>query len=222
MNCLTGYLRNMNESENNIPVEIYAVLNTGLLKFVLMDWLNLRAFFITAAILFWTFFIYNRYKKNPQVFELWGIRKQNFLRSMRSLLPFGFIASVSILVYAFLTDTSLYNWHLIPVLIFYPLWGTFQQFIVAGLVAGNLEYNNMTNLSRNWIIIIVSFLFALMHAPHWILSGYVLLMEVIFLSVFLRFRNIWALGIYHGVVSTLFLYFVSGRDLFKELYAVFI
>ena len=212
----------MNERGNNIPAEIYAVLNTGILKFVLMDWLNWRAVYITAAILFWTFFIYVRYKNNPEVIDLWGIRKKNFLKSMRKLLPFGLIAGVVILAYGYANNVSYHLWHIIPVLIFYPLWGAFQQFIVAGIVAGNLDHNNLANLSKTKIIIIVSFLFALMHAPHWILAGYVFIMEVVFLSVFLPLRNIWALGIYHGVVSTLFLYFISGRDLFKELYAVFI
>lgn len=203
-------------------MEIYAVLNTGLLKFVMMDWLNMRAVYITAAILFWTLFIYIRYKSNPAVFVYWGIRKENFKKSMWKLLPFGLIGIVSILLYGYWQDAEFSNWHILPVLIFYPIWGTFQQFIVAGLVAGNLDHNNMARLSRRTIIIIVSVLFALIHAPDWILVAYVLVMEIVFLSVFLRLRNIWALGIYHGIVSTLFLYFVSGRDLFKELYAVFL
>lgn len=218
----SDYLREVNDRESYIPQEIFAVLITGLLKFLLMDWMNWRAFYITAAILFWTVFIYRSYKNNPDVAERWGIRRKNFKQSMRALLPFGLVASALILIYGYFSDAEFINWHILPILVFYPLWGTFQQFIVAGLVAGNLQYQKMVPLNRFWITIIVSLLFALMHAPHWFLAGYVLIMEIFFLSVFLRLRNIWALGFFHGIVSTLFLYFVSGRDLLEELYAVFI
>lgn len=217
-----GYICNVADNNKHILEEIWAVLLTGLLKFILMDWLNLRAFYITIAIVFWAVFIYKRYRENPEVMDRWGIRRKNFIVSMLVLLPFGVLGTLAIIIYGFFNDVSFFNWHILPILLFYPLWGTFQQFIVAGLVARNLRYEVDTRLNDFRIIIAVSLLFALIHIPYWPLAVYVFVMEIIFLLVYFHWRNIWALGIYHGLVSTFFLYFVSGRDLFKELYAIFI
>ncbi len=199
-----------------------AVLVTVVLKFILMDWLDLRAFYITAAIIFWAIFIYRRYKSNPEVLSRWGIRKKNFNSSAKALLPFGIAGIAGVMIYGYFNNVDFINWHFLPVVVAYPLWGTFQQFIVAGMIAGNLQNHPKVKLSDSWIVFLVSLLFALLHLPYLMLAGYVFLMELVFLKVFFRYRNIWALGLYHGVVSSFFLYFVSGRDLFKELYAVFI
>ncbi len=187
-----------------------------------MDWLNLRAFYIIAAIVFWAIFIYRRYKSNPGVLSRWGIRKKNFNASVKALLPFGMAGIAGVLIYGWFRDVEFLNWHFLPVVVAYPLWGTFQQFIVAGMIAGNLQNHPKIKLTDNWIVLIVSLLFGLLHLPYLLLAGYVFIMELIFLKVFFRYRNIWALGLYHGIVSSFFLYFVSGRDLFKELYAAFL
>jgi len=71
-------------------LEITAVLVTGLMKFVLMDWLNFRAFYIAAACIFWSVYIYKRYRANKFVLQQWGFRKNNFRQSFLFLLPFAF------------------------------------------------------------------------------------------------------------------------------------
>ena len=207
--------------EKKLHSEIVAVLFTGLLKFPMMDWLNYRAFYIIGVILFWAIFIYRSYKNDPEALERWGIRKKNFRISMLALLPFALVAIPAILFYGWLNDTVFYQWHLLPILIFYPLWGTFQQFIVVSLVAGNLKNTAGARINDSGIILFVAVLFALIHSSDWVLAAYVFVMEIFFLWVYLRWRNIWALGIYHGIVSALFLFYVSGRDLFQELFTIF-
>ncbi|MFO8055405.1 MAG: CPBP family intramembrane glutamic endopeptidase [Bacteroidales bacterium] len=207
--------------EKRLHPEIVAVLITGLLKFPMMDWLNYRAFYIIGVVLFWTYFIYRSYKNDPKALERWGIQKKNFRISMRALLPFALIAIPVVLIYGWQNNTVSYNWHLLPILILYPVWGTFQQFIVASLVAGNLKYSSGAQLNDSAIILFVAALFALMHSSDWVLVAYVFVMEIFFLWVYLRWRNLWALGIYHGIVSALFLFYVSGRDLFQELFTIF-
>lgn len=210
------------DSPKTIQTEIVAVLITAALKFIFMDWLNLRAFYITAAILFWAIFVFIRYKRNPAVMQRWGIRKQHFWISMKALLPFALVFIPVTIIYGYMENEKLLNWHILPILLFYPLWGSFQQFIVTGLIAGNLRNRTAHKLSENWIVFSVSFLFALLHLPYLPLAVYVFVMQYLFLRVFFRYRNIWALGFYHGIVSSFFLYFVSGRDLLQELYAIFV
>lgn len=210
-----------NDSNKLKRREILAVLITGLLKFVLMDWLNFRAFYIAGACLFWIIFIYRRYQGSPGILQKWGFRKDNLKQPLLWLLPFAIPVILAIVAYGTIYNASFLNWHFLPVLLFYPLWGLFQQFMIAGLVAGNLVELPESRLSKPQAILMVSFLFALIHYPSWPLAIYVFVMEMVFLIVYFKWNNLWALGLYHGVVSSFFLFFVMGRDLFTELWAAF-
>ena len=198
-----------------------AVLITGVLKFILMDWLNFRAFYIAGAILFWIMFIYKRYQKNPEILQKWGFRKENLKQSLLWLLPFAILLVTAIVAYGFFYNATFLNWHFLPVLLLYPVWSLFQQFMIAGLVAGNLAELPESRLSKPQAILVVSVLFALIHYPSLPLMIYVLVMESVFLIAYFRWNNLWALGLYHGIISSFFLFFALGRDLFTELWAVF-
>lgn len=212
----------MNHSNKEKRLEILAVLITGLLKFVLMDWLNFRAFYIVAACVFWLIFIYKRYKTYPGILQEWGFRKKNLKLSFLWLLPFAVITIAGVIIYGVFYNAAFLNWHFLPVLIFYPLWGLFQQFMVAALIAGNLKKLPESKLSNAQAILFPSLLFALIHLPSVPLMIYVFVMELLFLIVYFKWNNLWALGLYHGVVSSFYLFFVLGRDLFRELWTVFL
>lgn len=200
---------------------ILAVLITGLLKFLFAEWLELRVFYITAACLFWLIFILAKYKKNPLVLKRWGFQKHNFGKSLLYLLPFGLIFTTGIIIYAFLFTDAHRSWHIFPILGLYPLWGIIQQFIVAGLVAGNLKLLADGKISDTQVNFIISFLFAMVHYPSTPLMLYVFVMEFVFLKAYFKYNNLWALGLFHGWVSGLFLFFVVERDLWSELLRIF-
>jgi hypothetical protein len=42
------------------------------------------------------------------------------------------------------------------------------------------------------------------------------MMEVVFIIVYIKWRNLWAMGIAHGWIATFILYFVLERDLWAE------
>jgi hypothetical protein len=113
------------------------------------------------------------------------------------------------------------NWHIIPVFIFYPAWGVIQQFLMLSLVAGNLSSITAVKFSKIQIILLTSAVFALVHYPSLPLMVFTFFMEVVFAFAYFKWRNIWSLGIYHGWVASLLLYFVMGRDLWNELWRVF-
>jgi hypothetical protein len=201
--------------------EILAVILTGALKYVMMDWLGWRLFYISGAMLFWGVYIFLRYRKDPRILQLWGIRKRNFRRTFLFLLPFALVMVGLIAVYGFYVKANFLNWRIIPVLAIYPLWGIIQQFMMIALVAGNLQAIRSLRFRRSQVMVGTSLLFAMVHYPYLPLMIYAFLMEMVFIYTFFRWRNIWPLGLYHGWVSSLFLFFVSGRDLWKELWVIF-
>jgi hypothetical protein len=63
--------------------------------------------------------------------------------------------------------------------------------------------------------------FAWVHYPSLPLMVFTFFMELVFLVAYFKWRNLWALGLYHGWVASLLLFFVLGRDLWNELWTVF-
>jgi hypothetical protein len=58
--------------------EIMAVILTGAGKFIFMDWLNWRFFYITTVCLFWMAYVVYRKKKNPNILKYWGFTITGF------------------------------------------------------------------------------------------------------------------------------------------------
>ena len=195
-----------------------AVVITGSMKYILMDWLELRAFYIGAACMFWIIFISKRYHEDFAVLKRWGFRKEHFKRTFLFLLPFALTVIAGIVWYGIAFNATFLNWHVIPVLVLYPLWGIIQQFMMVALIAGNLRTLSGLHFKDSQVIVLTSLLFALVHYPSWPLMIFAFFMELGFISVYFKWRNLWPLGLYHGWVGSLLLFFVMGRDLWNELW----
>jgi uncharacterized protein len=203
-------------------LEIAAVVLTGIGKIIFMDLLAMRLPFIIVAILGWSFYIVYRSRKNRSILLTWGFRMDTFVKTMRLLLPFACIAIVLSLGIGYMQDSLNLTWHIFPILILYPLWGIVQQFLVIGLVAGNLQDMERKRLGSGAIISVTAVLFGLVHYPsYWLIAG-TFILALLYGWVFLKVRNIYVLGIFHGWLGALFFYTVVGRDPFLEVFGKFL
>jgi len=201
--------------------EILAVILTAILKYIVVDWLGFRLFFIVTASLFWFLYILSRYKKEEDILLRWGFQNTGFKKTFIFCMPFILIVMLGIIGYSIFFGKGISVLNFLSVFGLYPFWGGIQQFLVAGLVAGNLRSLPFENLNDNQIILLVSSLFSLAHSPDIYLMAFTLTMELFFLSAYFRWRNLWALGILHGWLGGMFLYFVMHRDLWTELWILF-
>lgn len=201
--------------------ELYAVVLTVLLKFILMDWLGMRAFYITGTCLFWSGYVVFRYRRDHNILKTWGFKKENFRNSLFSLLPFlGAILAITV-VYAIFYRVPILNSHIIPILLLYPAWGIIQQFMLICIIAQNIRNTAFFSSRKYQVIITVSLLFSLVHYPYLVLMAFTLVMEIVFLLIFFRWENLWAIGLMHGWIATLLLYYILNRDLWMELFTWF-
>lgn len=201
--------------------EIAIIITLSLLKFMVMDWLNMRAFFIVGVCFFWLAYIYYRYRIDKSVLANWGISRNYLLKSLILLLPFVVLTIIASIIYGAYTGTSVKVWHLLLVLGLYPIWGTFQQFIVIALIVQNLYHRKTSNFRKLFLVLIGAIFFSLIHSPDFLLMSFSFFMEILFILVFLKYKNLWALGLAHGLVASFFIYFVLGRDLWIELFSWF-
>jgi len=224
-NRLTSYLTEFSNLKLTRPVsdkvriiEIIAVAITAIGKFIFVDYLNWRLPFVIVTILAWLIYVIYRYKKDKLVLKDWGFRTDNFKSLIRLMLPFAVISILSFFVIGYFQGTLNMTWHILPLLITYPIWGIVQQFLVIALVAGNLSHIKSIKLSKPVIILITAILFSVVHYPSmWLMLG-TFILALFYGYVYLKVKNIYALGLLHGCLGALFYYTVVNQDPFVDVF----
>ena len=199
-------------------MEITAALLTAAGKFLFMDYLGWQLPFIVTASLSWITYIIYRKRKLPGILKYWGFRTDNFKTVMKKVLPFGIFSLITFIGVGLYQNTINITWHIIPILILYPVWGVIQQFLLITLTAGNMQDLNRHPLNNEIIIVTAALLFAGVHYPVlWLVAG-TFVLAVFYGWVYLSERNIYVLGLFHGWLGGLFYYTVLDRDPFVEIF----
>lgn len=99
---------------------------------------------------------------------------------------------------------------------FYCFWGLFQQYVLNGYFANRIRRANPWR-SANAIAWTTAALFALAHFPNWFLMPATLVGGYVSARAWLAHRNLYFLGIVHGLIGFL-LYLVVPDDVTRHLY----
>ena len=198
--------------------EISAVILTALGKFVFMDYLEWRFAFVLVAIMSWLVYIIHSHKTQNGIIKYWGFRTDNFFKVAKMVVPFGLVAVIGFMAIGWYNETINVTWHIIPILVLYPIWGCIQQFLLIALTAGNLQDIHGLHWHK-WVIIMLSaILFGGIHYPWmWLMAGTSIL-ALFYGFIYFKERNIYVLGLFHGWLGGLFYYTVVGRDSFLEMF----
>ncbi|WP_353780159.1 CPBP family glutamic-type intramembrane protease [Winogradskyella sp. 3972H.M.0a.05] len=195
--------------------ELIAVTLTALGKFLFMDYLNWRLPFVIAAILFWGGYIIWTSRRNPEVLKAWGFRTDNFNSVLKLVLPFAIVSLVIFVIVGLARGSINTTWHILPILISYPIWGTIQQFLIIALVAGNLR---AFNVSKPLILILTAVLFSVVHFPSvWLMAG-TFVLALFYTWIYLKKQNLYVLGLFHGWLGAFFYYLVINQDPFADIF----
>ena len=196
--------------------ETAAVVATGLLHLFFEEVLHAKGPFILLAGLCWGTYLVLSVRRDRNLPLEWGFGRKGFRPTARwaaGILLSG--AGIMALTGAF-RGTLSWNPHLLPILLLYPIWGLLQQFLLQALLARNLDH---ILRSRAPAVLLASFLFAGVHLPDFLLAGATLLLALLFVPVYLRHRNLYPLGVVHGVLGALAYYWILGRDPWIEILA---
>ena len=191
-------------------LEVLAVMMTGILHLVFKSF-GAKGLFISLAGVSWVGYIIWRVRQDSSLWVKWGFQTKNL--SAAFFWPTViFVVGVSLMAwYGLANDRVLWQDHILFLLLLYPLWGILQQFLVQALGVANL----MTVFPRQgWRVAIPVgiALFAIIHFPNGLLMLATGLMAGLFIPCYLRERNLWPLGLYHGWLGTFFYLWVLGKD----------
>ena len=194
-------------------IETAAVFATAALHFVFYEWLSLRGVFILVAIGGWLGYVVARIRREPRCIYDFGL-------SRRGLGPTAIAAGVVLVVGSLLClgvglaqGRLTFTTNMLLVAALYPVWGLVQQLLVQAMAVRNL----VRWLPRATVVPLAGLLFGVVHLPHLWLALATAALGAAFTVIYLRWRNIWPLGICHGWLGVLFYAWVLGRDPWLEV-----
>ncbi|MDW3652821.1 MAG: CPBP family intramembrane glutamic endopeptidase [Bacteroidia bacterium] len=205
-------------SERRKWLEIVAVALTGLGKPIFMDFLDWRFFYIATACLGWAAYILYRSKSSPGILQYWGFRRDNFKEVFMLLLPYVLLASLVFVLLGHWRGSLNLSWHILPIMLIYPIWGVIQHFLILALFGGNLQEQMRYPIPKWLIVILTAFLFAIVHYPFPLLIAGTFVLALVYVLVYLKSRNLWVLGMYHGFLGAVFFYSIMERDPWLEIF----
>lgn len=186
------------------------------MKFWVVDFLDAKFWFILLTGTFWISYITFRIYKKPAVLNDWGIGVAGFRQTFQVLSIPALVITLGFIWFGWSNNILIFNWHIIPVIILYPLWGAIQQLLIISLFGGNIYSLENTKLNKLSIIGLTSILFSIVHFPSIPLMVGTFFLAISYCLVFFRFRNILALGLFHGLLASFFYFFALGRDPWLE------
>ncbi len=129
-----------------------------------------------------------------------GFRRVNFRECAETLAPALLLLVLSLLAAGMLLETirpiSL-EYGLMCLLAYCP-WGLFQQYLLNGYIANRL----LAVFSARYVPLMAASLFAGAHLPNWFLMAVTFVTGYYSTKIFMRYRNIYFLGLAHAVIGT--------------------
>lgn len=169
-------------------------------------------YFVVGACIFWISFVVVRARRNRAILRTWGFRLDNLRQA--SWLPLRFLAgsAVALALYAIVKGHFSFPPHTILLLLLYPFWGVIQQFLVMGVIVGNLEKLKLFAANRLLLVLTGAVVFGAIHLPDLRLTAGTTVLALLYVPLFLRHRNVLPLGLVHGWLGSLFSLWALNQD----------
>lgn len=194
-------------------VELGAVVLTGLAFLFFENVLHQKLAFLIPCVALWAGYAGYRLRELGTAAR-WGLAFRPISPALREALICLAVGVVVLGSYRLVR-----GWRPLPsdallLFLLYPVWALLQQFVVQGLIVGNLE---RLGASRALILPVAALLFGLAHAPDWVLAGLCAGAGLVWTWVFLRTRNLYPLAVCHAWLGALAYYWVLERNPWKEM-----
>ncbi|MEM1041119.1 MAG: CPBP family glutamic-type intramembrane protease [Bacteroidota bacterium] len=170
--------------------------------------------FIPLAAGGWAGYVGVRAATEPGFLGALGLTRQNLGPAFRDASILAGVSLAGMAAVGAAQGTLNLDADFLPLFVLYPAWGVVQQTLVQGFFTRHLD---RTGLSP-WIIAPASAVaFGSVHIPNWELTAATTALGAAYAALYLRHRNLWPLGFYHGVLGAFFYRWVLDRNPWQEL-----
>jgi hypothetical protein len=186
---------------------------TAALHFVFYDLLPGRGPFIAVTMLLWVTYFVFRVRQKPAAGQEFGLSRQGFSDSAKAAAAVFAVGAAGCAAVGFSRGRLILVPHMLILLVLYPIWGLIQQLLVQAMFVRNLIGRTSTPL----VVLMAGILFGVVHLPYVQLAVATAVLGAVFTLIFIRWRNVWPLGVCHGWLGVFFYYWVLGRDPWLEI-----
>jgi len=162
-----------------------------------------------CAVVLWGGYLAWRLMRSRDAARLWGLRAEGFLQTIRSAGLFIAAATGAMILFGAAQSRFPMPGTVWLAVAVYPVWGIAQQFALQALITGNLRELVPRRVFR---VLAVAILFSVAHFPNGPLMALTFVAGVAFTWLYGKYKNIWAIGIVHGMLGALAYYLVLGQD----------
>ena len=156
----------------------------------------------------WVAWVAVRLRREPDLLHRWGLRTDNLGPAAFAVAAFTAPSALAVAAVAFALGNFPPPPTIVAVLAVYPLWGVVQQLLLDAVLDRHLR----TLLPDPVALLLAAGLFAASHAPDLPLVALTFVAGLVWVTIYRRHPNLWALGVGHGVLGTLVYYGILGRD----------
>ena len=192
--------------------ELGSALLTGIL-FILIGY-KYRKQYIICFVLFWSVYILCKKDKLSE----WGLDTKNIRSSFLVSTTYFVVVLIGIILYLKIINNSniIVNQNFMITLVLYLLWGILQQFIIQSMIIRNIK--NIFNINNTILLLLLgAVLFSIVHINDKTLLILTFFMGLIWTHIYLEHKNIIPIGIYHGILGTIYYYWIIKKDILKEV-----
>jgi uncharacterized protein len=172
-------------------------------------------YFNLAAVVAWGGYVAWRLITVQGLAVTWGMRREGFAAALKASAWFAIPAAVMILLMGHINGRPLFPMTFWLLIFLYPLWGFAQQFALQCFLSRNLQFGGCCTATHRAALTAV--VFSMAHFPNIPLMELTFLAGLVFTWLFIRFRNLWAIGILHGILGAMAYYYILGLDPGAEL-----
>jgi hypothetical protein len=174
--------------------------------------------FIGGASVFWIGFVAVRARQDGTIFRQWGFRSQNLLPTAAASVAIFCLSAAVMALFACEKGNLHFPLHTLILFAIYPIWGLVQQFLALGIVVGNLERISDIARARPAIALGTAALFASLHFYDWRLAAATFAFELNVIPLYMRYNNLWPIGLLQGWLGALFYLWVLNEDLWSATF----
>jgi hypothetical protein len=146
--------------------------------------------------------VYSHWRRGES-FAWLGFRRENFVRCLRDFAPLMIgLAGVPLALGVWFGTLHLSS-SLRPLsfVVYYCVWGTFQQYALNGFFVNRLS-GAAAPTEQRWVPLLAAILFAAVHTPNWFLVSVTFTLGLLCARIYVTYRNLFFLGIAHGVIGS--------------------
>lgn len=171
--------------------------------------------FVVVAVAGWLAYCVVASRAVPRAPAAWGLRVQGARDTWRATT----VPALAVLAASVGIGMYLGNWPPPPyaalLALLYPVWGIVQQLLVQGFVVRHVD-DRLQGRHRWATSLLGASAFGAVHLPHIDLAAATFAFGLFATPVWLRYRNLLPLAVWHGVLGVAFYYLVLGRDPWLE------